>query len=101
MKKKTRKIILGASIGFLSSLILLTVIAILFHTTITITLTSQSYPLLFKILVIIYSWPFMIVAFLANAIGLDIFNIPLLIILSSGTYTGIGAFIAKKRKHKK
>lgn len=95
----------GALLGFLSSLILLTLIIIVYYTTVTITLLGPQLSLIFKALSILYSWPFLMIASVFNFFKIDIFNAFALILISSGTYTIIGHYIfphiKKIKSHKK
>lgn len=98
MKKKNR--LKGAIIGLIASLILLTITIIIYYNTVTFTFIETSLSGIFRIFTILYSWPYLIFAYLMDLIGINIMNIPLLIIISSGTYTLIGAFLdvtTKKR----
>lgn len=100
MKRKHRTIIKHSLIGLLVSLIILTFTIIAYYTTITPKLVGTEISFFFKVLAILYSWPFMIIAFIFNLFGVEIFHIPLLIIISTLAYIGIGALVGH-HAHKK
>ena len=99
MKKRIRKAIASAVYAFILSLVLL-VLTIISYSTVTVTLIQTRLSLLFQVLTFLYSWPFMIFAFIMDFLGIDVFNMFFLVFISSITYALIGFLIgyyAKKR----
>jgi cation transport ATPase len=96
-KKHKKKQLVYAAYGLIISLIFLALTIIAYYSTVTITLLGPKFSFLFTIFMFLYSWPFLIVAFLGNLVGLPVDNQFLLVLVSTGTYTLIGYYIGKKR----
>lgn len=98
---KKKHMIKGGIIGLLISLILLTISIIAYHTTVTITLIEEKLSFFFMLFSILYSWPFLILAYILNIFDLTVESILILIIVSTGTYVLIGMYWQKIRHNKK
>ena len=101
MKKKQILFLKGAIKGFAFSLILLLFLGLFIKNNVVYDLTEgMQVSFVAKIFLMIYGWPFMIIALVLSFLGFNIFNVWLLFIISSLTYAFIGGKIAM-RKHKK
>lgn len=100
MKKRKSKL-MGALKGFVFSLILLALLILFYYTTVSVTLHGDQYSFIFKFFVVVYGWPFIIIAFLFNIFNVEIFNPILYFIISSGTYTLIGVLVENQKTKKR
>ena len=101
-KKFLHKKVIGGIIGFVLSIILLVLTVISYHTnTVNTLLGNTPTTFSFKLFAVLYSWPFIIVAWLFSRVNITLSSPLLLFLISSGTYTLLGYALTNARQKKR